>query len=97
MTVIFEAPRLSARRPPAAPNIMNGIVSILPVTFSFYALVIAVEAYATLFALYPTAFILSAILPNKSSFTMPFIFLKFSNVLLSIRPNQMTMSMHFVV
>jgi hypothetical protein len=59
----------------------------LPKSLFLNALIVAVEAYAALFTVDPAAFILSTILPYESTLTMPFVFLKLSDVLFAVWPS----------
>jgi hypothetical protein len=68
-----------------------------PSPLLFRATVITVIANPRLLPIYPRAFVLSSILPNKATFAVTFILLKVTDVLLAIRPDQVTVSMHFVI
>ena len=71
--------------------------SIDPDTFSFNSVLVEIVANARLFTSIPAAFVLAAILPNESTFTMTLIFLELTLILLAIRPDKMSVSMHFIV
>ena len=71
--------------------------SIEPGTLPLHAIIVAVIADSALLTVHPAAFVFSTILPNESSFSMAFVFLELTNILLSIRPDQMTVPMHLVV